>query len=108
MIAEGWVEEVRTLLLMGYSPRSPALSAHGYPELAAVLRGESSLEEAAQRIIHETHAFVRRQDTWFRGENRIRWLQADQPRIVEEVIAAWQEFLHNRKSTSAAGAVGQG
>lgn len=101
MLDAGWLEEARTLLLMGYSARLPAMSAHGYPELARVLGGEWGIEEAAQRIRFNTQAFVRRQETWFRSEQRIHWLQADAPDVVDQVIAAWQDFLHNRKSTSA-------
>jgi tRNA dimethylallyltransferase len=103
MIEGGWLEEVRTLLLMGYSPRLPALSAHGYPELTRVIRGEWTLEEAVQRICFATQAYVRRQETWLRGDPRIQWLDADQPLIPERVIAAWDVFLHNRRSTPPSG-----
>jgi len=100
MIAAGWLEEVRTLLYMGYSPRLPALSAHGYPELARVIRGKWSLEEAIQRICFATQAFVRRQETWLRADARVMWIDASAPDVVEQVIDAWQLFLHNRKSSA--------
>ena len=99
MLSAGWIEEVRTLLLMGYPPRLPSLSAHGYPELARVLAGEWTVDDAAQRIAFNTHAFVRRQDTWFRGEDRIRWMDANEARLPDQVIAEWHQFLHNRRST---------
>src|SRR5207248_2048883 len=76
MLQAGWLEEVRTLLLMGYSPRLPAMSAHGYPELRRVLDGEWTLDEAAQRIRFVTQAYVRRQETWLRSDPRVRWLDA--------------------------------
>jgi tRNA dimethylallyltransferase len=100
MLDAGWIEEVRTLRRMGYAPGSPALSAHGYPELRRVLEGEWPLAEARERIIQVTYAFVRRQLTWFRSEGRLQWLDADAPRLGEQVIAAWQQFLHNRKLTT--------
>lgn len=108
MVAAGWLSEVRTLLFMGYSPRLPAMSATGYPELARVLGRERSLDEAVHRICFATHAFLRRQETWLRSEPRIQWIDADQEGVVDRVIAAWQHFLHNRRVTSSPSGRGQG
>ncbi len=77
MLAAGWVEEVRRLLDAGYPPDLPALSSLGYRELAAHVRGELSLEEAAERIKVETHRFARHQHAWFRSKDpRLHWLRA--------------------------------
>ena len=74
MVEQGWLEEVGALLveLSGRGIRSdtamrlPALSSLGYREMAAVVRGEITLDEAITRIKHETRRFIRAQDTWFR------------------------------------------
>jgi tRNA dimethylallyltransferase len=47
-------------------PALPAMRAHGVPELAAYLRGEISLEEAARRAGLVTGQYTKRQATWFR------------------------------------------
>lgn len=99
MLDAGWLHEVWTLLLMGYAPSLPAMSATGYPELARVVTGEWTLNEAAQRIRFATQAFLRRQETWLRSETRIQWIDADQPEVVDAVIAAWRDFLHNRSQS---------
>jgi len=101
MLAAGWLEEVRTLLFMGYSPGLPSMSAHGYGELARVVRGEWNLDEATERIVRATHAFERRQGTWFRSEPRLHWLDADHPDVANRVIAAWHELLHNRSQLAS-------
>jgi tRNA dimethylallyltransferase len=98
MLAAGWIDEVRTLVRMGYVSNLPSMSAHGYPELARALRGECTIEEAVQRLRFNTQAFVRRQETWLRSEKRVVWLDADAPDVVDRVIAAWADFLHNRSS----------
>ena len=49
MLAEGALDEVRALLALGLDPALPAMRAHGVPELAAYLRGDITLAEAAQR-----------------------------------------------------------
>jgi len=50
MFASGLMDEVRSLLAQGYSPDLPTMSAIGYRECAAVLRGEMSLEDAKVRM----------------------------------------------------------
>ncbi|GAB4578230.1 MAG: tRNA (adenosine(37)-N6)-dimethylallyltransferase MiaA [Anaerolineales bacterium] len=85
MIKAGWVEEVRTLLEHGYSPKLPALSAIGYRELIQYLQGQYSLEEAIVLIKRKTRALVRRQGTWFKvSDPDIRWFEVH-PGVVEEI-----------------------
>lgn len=77
MLANGWVDEVRSLLAAGYSPDLPALSAIGYREIIASLEGKYSLEEAIIRIRRITRNFVRHQANWFKeSDPGIRWFQA--------------------------------
>lgn len=78
MLAKGLVDEVRTLLDMGYSTELPCMSSMGYKETALHLMGELTLEETSQRIKYETHRFARRQYAWFRlRDPRIHWLEAN-------------------------------
>lgn len=77
MIAAGFEDEVARLLAAGYGPELPAFSALGYRELAASLRGELSREAAIERTRMGTHAFIRRQVTWFRGDRDARRLPVD-------------------------------
>jgi tRNA dimethylallyltransferase len=77
MIQEGLVAEVRNLLERSYSPFTPALSAIGYREIAAYLRGETSLEEAIVLMKRATRQFVRRQANWFKeSDPTIHWFNA--------------------------------
>ena len=71
MLAAGAMEEVQGLLSLGLDPALPLLRAHGVPELGAVLRGEATLEEAAERAILATHQYTKRQMTWFRHQKLV-------------------------------------
>ena len=72
MIARGWLDEVRALAATLRLKPCPALSSLGYPQMSAVLRGELTLDDAAQDIKHHTHRFIRHQYAWFRpGDPRI-------------------------------------
>ena len=79
MLAAGLVDETRQLVERGYSWRLPSMSSLGYREIGAYLRGESSLAEAVERFKLATHAYIRRQLTWFRPDKRITWLDTSLP-----------------------------
>ena len=66
MLAAGALAEVQALLEQNLDPALPAMRAHGVPELAAHLRGEISIEEAARRARLVTGQYAKRQMTWFR------------------------------------------
>jgi tRNA dimethylallyltransferase len=65
-LATGLVDEVQALLERGVPPDAPALSGIGYRQVLPYLRGEETLETAAERIRHDTHRLVRHQQTWLR------------------------------------------
>jgi tRNA dimethylallyltransferase len=66
MLEQGALEEVRALLALNLDPTLPAMRAHGVVELAAHLRGEITLAEAARRTELATTQYSKRQITWFR------------------------------------------
>lgn len=75
MLAAGWVEEVRRLLDEGIDFGLPALSAIGYRDIAAVIKGEITIEAARERTIRATNRLVRHQNNWFKQTDpRIKWI----------------------------------
>lgn len=74
MMQRGFIDEVQELLGRGYSLDLPAMSSLGYRQVGQFLKGETGLEEAVQRIKHDTHRFARHQYAWFRpGDESICW-----------------------------------
>jgi len=74
MFASGWVEEVRSLLDIGYRPELPAFSSVGYREIAAHLAGEITLDEATTQTKAATYRLARNQGGWFKNnDDRIIW-----------------------------------
>jgi tRNA dimethylallyltransferase len=73
MLEQGWMREVQALLDSGLSEDSKPFDFIGYRELRAVLRGESGLEAARQAIQQATRRYAKRQLTWFRREQGVRW-----------------------------------
>ena len=66
MLEQGAVEEVKRLLARRLDPDLPAMKAHGVRNIAAVLRGEITLQQAAADAITETRQYAKRQMTWAR------------------------------------------
>ncbi len=92
-IERGLVEEVQRLLEAGVPPDAPALTALGYRQIVAYLRGECSLAEAIERIKYETHRYARHQMTWLRRLSAVQWFDPRAPGWYERMLALAQEFL---------------
>jgi tRNA dimethylallyltransferase len=93
MIAAGFAREVRALLDAGYRPDLPALSALGYRAMAAHVRGELTLAQAQETIMYQTHAYIRRQLTWFRRERDPHPVAIDAADPVAEVLSLVESEL---------------
>jgi tRNA dimethylallyltransferase len=78
MISNGFVDEVKGLLLKGFAPGLPAFSAIGYREIIQYIQKEITLDEAVVSIRRGTRKFVRRQANWFKEEDpNIKWFLAN-------------------------------
>jgi len=88
MFASGFVDEVRHLLDHGLAQGRTAPRAIGYRQVVAHLHDELTLEEAKEQTAAATRRFARRQDSWFRKDPRIVWLQHDDPELVDKALAA--------------------
>jgi tRNA dimethylallyltransferase len=75
MFEHGLVEEVRGLLAKGYLPRLKAMQSLGYRQVCAYLSGEYSFEEAVRLIKRDTRRYAKRQMTWFRRDDEIKWFE---------------------------------
>ena len=75
----GLEAEVRSLAGRGLRDGKTASRALGYQQLLRYLDGEWTLDEARLETIKATRRFARRQESWFRRDPRVRWLDASQP-----------------------------
>jgi tRNA dimethylallyltransferase len=71
--------EVRALVQAGLRDGPTASRAIGYQQLLRHLNGELTLEQAREETIKATRRFARRQESWFRRDPRVRWLDASGP-----------------------------
>lgn len=83
----GLVDEVRRLELVGLREGRTASRALGYAQVLKFLAGDWSEETAAEQTIQATRRFVRRQESWFRRDPRVTWLQAG-PDMADHALNA--------------------
>lgn len=74
LLEGGMIEEVRRLLDAGLDTTRPVFRAHGYPEVAAWLRGEIDRSTLRARVAQVTRNYAKRQLTWFRRLPGAVWL----------------------------------
>ena len=91
MLADGLIDEVKTLKKMGYHKGMVSMQGLGYKEILAYLEGEMSLDEAVYVLKRDTRHFAKRQLTWFRREKEVIWLDKrefdrQEERILEKML----------------------
>jgi len=88
MFIHGLVEEVKALIEKGLLEGKTARAALGYAQVISILDGDISLEQAISDSKLATRQYIRRQETWFRRDQRISWLDSDSDRInlIEKAI----------------------
>jgi len=87
MFANGLVDEVKGLLVKGYSPTLPSMSAIGYRECVRVVNDEWDMNQAKVEIRRATRVFVRRQANWFKeSDPNIMWFHPNQKEEIESYL----------------------
>jgi len=72
----GFEAEVRHLVQAGLREGKTASRALGYQQMLRYLDGELTLDEARLETVRATRRFARRQESWFRRDLRVSWLDA--------------------------------
>ncbi len=102
MLDAGALAEVQALLDQQLDPAVPAMQAHGVPELASYLRGETLLAQAVHRAVVATGQYTKRQATWFRHQPlappsltwKIDARFVNTAQFSESCMAGMQKFLN--------------
>ncbi len=85
MIASGLFDEAKSLHTFKYLN---ALQTVGYQEIFDFLDGAYSRDEAERLLRRNTRRFAKRQMTWFKRDEDIKWFEA--PVSVEEILVSLQ------------------
>ena len=91
MVRYGLLDEVRCLVEKGYRLDLKPLQSVGYRQMGAVLQGKMALADALEEMKQDTRRLAKRQLTWFRRDEQIRWFHPE--RQMQEIFRAAQTFL---------------
>ncbi len=101
MLARGFLDEVREVLVRGYSPALKPLRAIGYRHMIEHVRGHTSLDRAVASLKRDTRRYAKRQLTWFRHEGGVEWHRMDGPAFTEWVVGPFVERIQSAWASSA-------
>lgn len=88
MVAQGVVEEVRAFIDKNPPKGCPLWKAIGIQEMQDYDQGLISLEMAKEKMVTATRQYIKRQQTWFKGQYRADLvLQSHDQSVVEKALA---------------------
>ncbi|MFE2996463.1 tRNA (adenosine(37)-N6)-dimethylallyltransferase MiaA [Nocardia sp. NPDC059246] len=87
MFESGLVAEVEGLIALGLRHGQTARRAIGYAQVLDFLDNEYELNEAQERTFIGTRRYVRRQRSWFRRDQRVRWVDGADPALADTALA---------------------
>ena len=90
MIEQGLIKEVEDILEK-YKIFPTAMQGLGYKEVVEYLNGQDTKEDMIDKIKMETRRYAKRQMTWFRKNEDIKWLEAALP-IEENIKMILEEY----------------
>ena len=86
MLEMGLIQEIQDLLSSGIPEKCTAMQAIGYKEFVAALKGECTVEEAADQVRMFSRRYAKRQLTWLRRNPNIHWLTRETGRSSTEIL----------------------
>jgi tRNA dimethylallyltransferase len=87
MWKQGLVAEAEGLIEQGIREGKTSSRAIGYSQALAQLDGEMTEQEAIAQTIQLTQRYARRQMSWFRRDERIQWLDYQDPKVFDKAIS---------------------
>ena len=93
MLEAGLLGEIRDLLSSGVPEKATSMQAIGYKEFVAALEGETTVEEAADRVRQSSRRYAKRQLTWFRRNKAIHWLCREENQGEAEIFCVARQIL---------------
>ena len=90
--ADRLVDEVRSLLSAGVPPQAKPFESLGYKQALQLVLGQITGQQAIESTQQETRRYAKRQQTWFRKEQNVHWIDGfgDSPQAQTEALAILQ------------------
>lgn len=89
----GLVAEARSLIPLGVREGKTSSRAIGYTQALAQIDGTMTEAEAIADTVRLTQKYARRQMSWFRRDQRIHWLDYQDPQLNSQAAALVRDWL---------------
>ena len=93
MLEMGLIQEIQDLLASGIPEKCTAMQAIGYKEFVAALKGECTIEEAADQVRMFSRRYAKRQLTWLRRNPNIHWLTRQTGQDSTEILEMARQVI---------------
>lgn len=93
MLQAGLLEEIRALIESGVPASCTAMQAIGYKEYLSALEGLCTMDEATALVKQRSRNYAKRQLTWFRRNEAVRWLTLDAGATADDVFRAARPLI---------------
>ncbi len=93
LIQAGLIDEVKELLEKGLKISDISMKGIGYKEVIEYLEGSRDLEETVELIKRNTRRYAKRQMTWFRRYDDVKWCNLSDYTLKEDAINAIIELV---------------
>ena len=71
------------------------MQAIGYKEFIDAMAGRSTIEEAIAQVQQSSRRYAKRQQTWFKRNEKIHWLLRKKGQAAEEIFSAAFQLARN-------------
>ena len=95
MVKAGLLEEIREVLSSGIPEKATAMQAIGYKEFIDAMAGRSTIEEAIAQVQQSSRRYAKRQQTWFKRNEKIHWLRRAPGQSSEEIFSEAFQLARN-------------
>jgi tRNA dimethylallyltransferase len=93
MISDGLVEELKTVIEMGYSLDLTSLNTVGYKEWFPFFDNKMSFEECRETVKRNTRRYAKRQMTWFHAQKDIVSTESNDKNSFDKIFSDIKNWL---------------
>ncbi len=94
LISRGLIDEVKGLMEMGLDASDISMKGIGYKEIIEYLTGETDINTAIDNIKKNTRHYAKRQLTWFRRYDKMKWYNLSEYLNDEDAIKDICQWLN--------------
>lgn len=97
MLADGLLDEARSLVDEGYSRDLVSMQGLGYKEMIDYIQERYTLDEAVYTLKRDTRHFAKRQVTWFKREKQVTWVNKNEFDSEADILSFMIERLREKE-----------